>query len=139
MSKIIRIIIDTNLWISFLITNNYSQLDLLISSRKCTIIFSKDLLEEFLEVATRPKLSKYFDIPDLVTLLETIREYGEYVEVTSKIEFLKDAKDDFLLSLSVDGKADYLITGDKELLEVGKYLKTSIISMTEFLGKFKNE
>lgn len=139
MVKINRIIIDTNLWISFLISNQYNQLDFLISSKKCTFIFSQDLLDEFLEVASRPKLRSYFSNSDIESLLEIISEYSEFIEVISKIVFLQDAKDDFLLSLAVDGEADYLITGDKELIEVGKFNKTEIISMSEFLKKFDSE
>jgi hypothetical protein len=45
-----RVIIDTNLWISFLISKNYSQLDGIILSRKSTLIFSEELLNEFLTV-----------------------------------------------------------------------------------------
>ena len=139
MVKINRIIIDTNLWISFLISNQYNQLDFLISSKKCTFIFSQDLLDEFLEVASRPKLRSYFSNSDIESLLEIISEYSEFIEVISKIVFLQDGKDDFLLSLAVDGEADYLITGDKELIEVGKFNKTEIISMSEFLKKFDSE
>ncbi|MGB5032768.1 MAG: putative toxin-antitoxin system toxin component, PIN family [Saprospiraceae bacterium] len=139
MVKINRIIIDTNLWISFLISNQYNQLDFLISSKKCTLIFSQDLLDEFLEVANRPKLRSYFSNADIESLLEIITEFSEFIEVNSKIVFLQDAKDDFLLSLAVDGEADYLITGDKELIEAGKFNKTEIISMSEFLKKFDSE
>ena len=88
MVKINRIIIDTNLWISFLISNQYNQLDFLISSKKCTFIFSQDLLDEFLEVASRPKLRSYFSNSDIESLLEIISEYSEFIEVISKIVFL---------------------------------------------------
>ncbi len=139
MAKKFRVIIDTNLWISFLISNQYNQLDLLISSKNCTLIFSQALLDEFIEVARRPKLEKYFALSDLETLIKTINDFAVFINVTSKVEFLKDAKDDFLLSLSVDGNADYLITGDKELLEVVNYNETKIISITQFLRKFDIE
>lgn len=129
----IRVIIDTNLWISYLITNQYQQLDPLITSEKCILLFSEALMSEFLEVAGRPKLSKYFAENDLEILIGTIKDFSLFINVTSKVKFLKDAKDDFLLSLAVDGKADFLITGDKELLKVGKYAGTRILSMTEFL------
>ena len=132
-----RVIIDTNLWISFLISNNFSKLDKILNYKHCTIIFSQELLEEFIEVSSRPKLMKYFGQFALATIVETIEEFAEFIDVTSQIKFLNDSKDDFLLSLAIDGKADYLITGDKELLEVGKYNGTIIISMTEFLNKFE--
>ncbi len=138
MNEKSRIIIDTNLWISFLINKNNNQLDVIINSKKCTIIFSQELLDEFIEVTSRPKLKKYFETPAIESILETIEEFAEFIKVTSNIEFLNDSKDDFLLSLAYDGNADFLITGDKELLEVKKYNGTEIISMTEFLLKYKS-
>jgi putative PIN family toxin of toxin-antitoxin system len=135
MSKKSRVIIDTNLWISFLISNDFNKLDKIIESKLCTIIFSQELLDEFIEVSKRPKMMKYFGQSALEAIVETIEGFSEFIDVTSQIKFLNDSKDDFLLSLAIDGKADYLITGDKELLEVKKYGETEIISIAEFLLK----
>jgi len=55
-----RIIIDTNLWISFLLSNDNSKLDKLLSSKEAVLLFSKELLEEFIDVVSRTKLKKYF-------------------------------------------------------------------------------
>ncbi len=129
----IKVIIDTNLWISFLITNNYTQLDEIIFARKCTLIFSEELLDEFLTVIKRPKFRRFFSQEDTESLIETIQEYADFVEVNSRVKFCRDAKDDFLLSLSKDSSADYLITGDKDLLDVKKFESTKIITMTQFL------
>ena len=54
-----RIIIDTNLWISFLLTNNYTKLDVILSKGR-KLLFSQQLIEEFVKVVQRPKLKKYF-------------------------------------------------------------------------------
>lgn len=80
---------------------------------------------------------KYFGQSAIKEILETIEEYAEFIDVTSQIKFLNDNKDDFLLSLAIDGKVDYLITGDKELLGVKKYGETEIISITEFLLNYE--
>ncbi|MBK9257293.1 MAG: putative toxin-antitoxin system toxin component, PIN family [Saprospiraceae bacterium] len=100
---------------------NFNKLDKIIHSKHCTIIFSQELLDEFMEVTNRPKLIKYFGQPALEDLLETIEEFAEFIDVTSQIKFLNDSKDDFLLSLAIDGKADYLITGDKEFFINGSF------------------
>jgi hypothetical protein len=50
-----RIILDTNLWISFLITNQFTELDELIETDKIILIFSDELLAEFIDVVSRPK------------------------------------------------------------------------------------
>lgn len=137
MNKRSRIIIDTNLWISYLISNNFFQIDKIINSRFCIIIFSQELLDEFVEVSSRPKFMKYFEQSSLEKILENIEEFAEFIQVHSEVKFLTDSKDDFLLSLAIDGKADYLVTGDKELLEVKKYGDTEIISIAEFIAKYE--
>jgi putative PIN family toxin of toxin-antitoxin system len=134
-NKVSRIIIDTNLWISFLITKNFTRLDEIIFSKKCVLIFSRELLEEFLTVAKRPKFRRFFSSSDIEEILETIQEYAEFIEVTSKTEVCKDPKDNFLLSLSLDGNADFLLTGDNDLLILTKFRKTSIVTISDFLDE----
>ncbi|MCX2492681.1 putative toxin-antitoxin system toxin component, PIN family [Pedobacter sp. PF22-3] len=127
-----RIILDINLWISFLISKDFSKLDEIIFSKKSILIFSKELLEEFIEVVKRPKFRRYFAQTDIEELLETIDEYGEFIVVKSRIEICRDAKDNFLLSLAVDGKADFLLTGDQDLLMIEKIGNTNIKTISSF-------
>jgi len=130
-----RIIIDTNLWISFLLTNDFSKLDKIFKNKTVLLLFSQTLLDEFLEVSQRPKLKKYFSLPDLEALLFQIKEEAEFIEVTSNIKLCRDPKDDFLLSLAKDGKATHLITGDKDLLDIIKFGKTKITTIKDYLLK----
>jgi putative PIN family toxin of toxin-antitoxin system len=133
-SKPQRVILDTNLWISFLISKNYSKLDDILFSKKCVLVFSAELLEEFLEVTRRPKFRRFFPASDVEELLETIQEYADFVEVTTKVEVCRDTKDNFLLSLAHDGKADILLTGDDDLLVLEKYNKTTILTISDFVN-----
>lgn len=130
-----RVILDTNLWISFLITNNFSQLDDLLSKDKCILIFSDELLEEFLSVTKRPKFKKFFSQEIVTKLLDAIKEFTEFVEVKSQVNLCRDEKDNFLLALAKDGKVDFLITGDKDLLVLEKFGSTSILTITQYFGR----
>ena len=132
-NKVSRIIIDTNLWISFLITKDFIKLDEIIFSRQGILVFSQELLDEFLAVARRPKFRRFFSSTDIEEILETIDEYADFVKVQTKIEVCRDAKDNFLLSLSIDGQADFLLTGDKDLLGLTKFGETTIITIADFL------
>ncbi len=136
-NKPFRIIIDTNLWISFLITKDYKKLDNSIKSGKVKLLFSLELIEEFLTVANRPKFKKYFSKKDLELLLDLFDVYGELVDVKSHVEICRDTKDNFLLSLAKDANAKYLITGDKDLLILKKIDRTNIIDLTQFVKKIK--
>jgi hypothetical protein len=133
-NKILRVVIDTNIWISFLITKDFSKLDKIIFTQKCTLVFSDELLAEFLEVSKRPKFRRFFPQSDIEELLETIEEYADFITVASKIEVCSDPKDNFLLSLSLDGKADFLLTGDNDLLVLGDFEGTKITTLSNFLA-----
>lgn len=130
-----RVIIDTNIWISFLLTNNLSRLDKLFTQDVIVLLFSEELLEEFIEVSKRPKFKKYFSQTDMDFLLSAIHNKAILVDVKSRVKQCRDSQDDFLLSLAKDGKADYLITGDKDLLDIGAFGKTQIISIAGFLAQ----
>ena len=134
-NKANRIILDTNLWISFLIFKDLSKLDSLLFDKKIVLIFSDELLDEFLEVTKRPKFKKYFSKKDIETIVNSIDEYAEFVTVKSKINSCRDPKDNFLLSLAKDGKANFLLTGDTDLLEIGFFENTSIQTISGFLNQ----
>ncbi len=132
-----KVIIDINLWISYLINNNYRWLDNLIKCKKIELIFSDELLSEFIDVVKRPKLSKYFSYDDINRLLLIIKNYASFQKVCSNIEICRDRKDNFLLSLAADSNANYLLTGDLDLLEIKQIHKTRIITINQFKEIFK--
>jgi len=132
LTKRSRIIVDTNLWISYLISKGFKSLDRLIFDNQAVLIFSSELIDEFVKVSKRKKFSNYFNSSDIKKLLLIFDSYGEIVKVTSKISACRDSKDNFLLSLSVDGKADYLITGDDDLLELKTFKQTRILKISDF-------
>ena len=99
------------------------------------LLFSDELLAEFIDVCQRPKLKKYFSDSDLRVLLVAIRKYAEFIEVKSTIKVCRDPKDNFLLALAKDGKASHLITGDRDLLDMKRYKQTTIESFSTYLTR----
>jgi len=130
-----RVIIDTNLWISFLLTKDFLKLDKFFNNQSSRLLFSQELLDEFIEVTKRPKFQKYFSRNDLQDLLQELSLQAEFIAVTSTIEACRDPKDNFLLSLAVDGKATHLIMGDKDLLDLKNYEETRIVTITAYLTR----
>lgn len=96
-------------------------------------MFSEELLYEFLQVISRPKFRKYFSDKDVANLLEDIHNYADFIDVHSHVNVCRDKKDNFLLALCTDGKADFLITGDEDLLVLKKFKKTSILKISDYL------
>jgi uncharacterized protein len=130
-----RVIIDTNLLISFLINRDYSKLDRILSHKQITLLYSQELIDEFIEVASRPKFKRYFSVGNIQDVVLQISTRADFIEVLSTVDICSDPKDNFLLALAKDGKATHLLTGDKDLLSLKKYARTELITITEYLGR----
>lgn len=130
-----RVIIDTNLWISFILTGKFSKLDKILNDGSIVLLFSTELQDEFIEVARHPKFRKYFPEEDLINLLHQIEKNAEFIDVEFEVNKCRDPKDNFLLSLAHDGRATHLISGDKDLTSIEKFGDTVILSLAEYLGK----
>lgn len=126
-------ILDTNLWISFLIKGNLEKVQELLFNDDYILIFSRELLDEFLDVVQRPKFQKYFSPSNIEVALEIIIDFSIFVDVSTEVNVCRDPKDNFLLSLAADSKAKYLVTGDNDLLVLENFNGTKIISVSEFL------
>ncbi len=130
--KSVKVIFDTNIWISFLIGKRLANIKPYISNRSITIIITEQLLSEIKIVTRREKLIKYFperSVKELIELLETI---GENIDIEPKNHLSRDPKDNFLLDLIDYSKADYLVTGDKDLLEHNPFNTAKILTPEEF-------
>jgi len=128
-----RVIIDTNLWISFLLTKDFTRFDTIIADKKLVLLFSQELIDEIVEITQRIKFRKYFPLDDIERLLLKIRNRADFIKIKCTVTDCRDPKDNFLLSLSVDGEATHLITGDKDLLVLKVYGETKILTITEYL------
>ncbi len=137
-SNFVRLIIDTNIWISFLISDKHRKLDNLLSRPKTKILFSTELLEEINRVSIFPKLKKYFPPHVVEEMLLSLEDYIDLIQVKSKVDICRDPNDNFLLALAKDGNANFLITGDKDLLALKMFGKTKIVTLTNFLEELKH-
>ena len=134
-NRALNVVIDTNLWISFLISHRYDRIDNLLLIERIKFLFSEELLTEISATITKPKISKYFGADALDEMLSKLDTFMEFIEVHSKVNKCRDEKDNFLLALAKDGNADYLITGDSDLLDLKKFGRTHIVTIVEFLDR----
>jgi putative PIN family toxin of toxin-antitoxin system len=132
-----KVVLGTNLWISFLISKDFSFLDNFIEKGRIKLIFSEELFSEFISVSERPKFQKYFSKNDIKYLTRIMDKYGELVTVTTVVNECRDYKDNFLLNLAIDSKADYIATGDNDLLELKRIRETKILTIRELLDEIQ--
>jgi putative PIN family toxin of toxin-antitoxin system len=83
-------------------------------------------------VTARPKLKKYFPKESVTELIELLETIAERVEVKSTHFISRDPKDNFLFDLIDAAKADYLVTGDKDLLAHNPFMSAHILTPIEF-------
>ena len=121
-----RTVFDTNIWISYFLNENFSELIRL--RRECRVLFlrSTPLLSELKEVISRKKfISKNFNVEKLIDFYNGITKF---CETKPLFKDCPDSKDNFLFDLAIQGKANYLVSGDKKVLETR--IKNSTIILT---------
>jgi uncharacterized protein len=131
-----KLVIDTNLFVSAGINrHSRERLDRVLRNTEWIILLDQTLLAEVDEVLHRPKFSKYISHEEATRFLDLLAERGLLVRTTEVVKVSPDPKDDFLLALCSEHEADYLLTGNKiDLLDLGSFGKTRIITLTDFLA-----
>ena len=135
-----RIIIDTNLWISLLIGKRLSELRMLCNSDMIDVYICDTLIDEFLRVASHEKIRKYAGHERVVQTLELMKASCILSSVKEGVvaSGLRDANYLYLIALAETVNADYILTGDKDLLSLQSHQKTFIVTYKEFIVIFEN-
>jgi putative PIN family toxin of toxin-antitoxin system len=131
----VKVVLDTNVLISAIMFGGKSRDVLAMGiSGKIRIALSQDILKELAEVL----VGKKFRVP-IVVVQQTIHEISEMAElviVTDKVNVIKsDPDDNRILECAVSAKADYIVSGDSELLTLRDFKKIKILSPSDFLLK----
>ena len=128
----IKAVVDTNVLISGFIWGGTPKkiIDKFRFERSFLLVFSPELIHEF-----RGKLLHKFHLrPELVNQwVEELSLYTELVipELTAKI--CRDPKDNMILDTAKSTSANYIVTGDKDLLSLRTFSTITIVSPKEFL------
>lgn len=130
-----RIIFDNNIWISFLIGKRLSELRPVFSRTDVEIFYCDELEQEFLDVAHRPKIQKYVNEQQIERVHQLMVCTCHHEAIASLDQTsVRDPKDVYLLALSEAVKADYLVSGDSDLLEVNEHQQTKIVDFEKIIG-----
>ncbi len=99
------------------------------------VLVSVPVLLELAEVLSREKFDKYVTHDERMRFMVGFLKVAAMIETGEAITACRDPKDDKLLELAVSGKADFLVTGDKDLLVLNPFRGVEIITPREFLDK----
>jgi putative PIN family toxin of toxin-antitoxin system len=134
MSKI-RIVLDSNVILSAALFRQSSPRQALDKAAVSgQILMSSEIIGELEDIFNRPKFDKYSSKQVRNEFLNDFLTVVENVEIAQKIAICRDRKDDKFLELAVNGKADYIITGDQDLLVLNPFQDIAIISVSDYLS-----
>ncbi len=140
----LRVVIDTNVFVSAAITQEGKASRILKSwrERELEVIISPDILKEIGRVIFKSKIKKISSWTDKERY-QFIRDLAMICILTSGSPPLQKttqhAPDDKFLAAAVEGKADYIVSGDHHLKDLKIYKGIRIVSVTEFLEILDNE
>lgn len=128
-----RIILDTNIWISFLIGHHLPEVRRIVTDERFEVVVCPQLMGEIIDVAKREKIRKYVTSTDVSDILRVLRAFCRMVETEVEAQSnIRDPKDLYLLSLAEKVNAVYIVSGDADLTTIGCHRNTKIITLTEF-------
>ena len=129
-----KVIIDTNLWISFLIGHKAGFVRRMLTDLRFDVYFCARLIEEIRDVASRDKIRRHINPNDISDLLAIINAFCQFVTIESEISptAVRDPKDLYLLALADTIGADYIVSGDADLTDLGQYNQTRIMKLADF-------
>jgi uncharacterized protein len=133
-----RVVLDTNVIASGLITPTGPPGTILIAwkDRRLDLIISPSLLREVTDILRRPKISRTYGlsvgaVAGLMHLLDS-----QAIRVPGRLAIprtARDPRDDHILACAVEGHADYLITGDRDLLHIERFRDIPIVSPATYI------
>jgi len=131
------VVLDTSVFISaVLFSGPPSRLVSLWQHDKIALLFSSEVLKEYLRVLSYPRFRLTKE--EIKSLIEVeVMPFTEPVKIRTRLHIIdQDPSDNKFLELAVDGKADTILSGDKHLLDLASYEGIEIISVAEFLKRF---
>lgn len=135
-----RVLLDANLFISYLLDpqrpGTIQSIFQALKQERFTLLASRALFEEISTVVTnRPHLTPFITKAHALKLQELIESLAEMIPSIAEPlpTLVRDPKDDYLIAYAVIGGADYLVTGDDDLLALKKVGNVQIIAPAAFV------
>jgi len=139
MGKTVKVVFDTNVWVSFFLNKILSKDLSNILTKEVTVYVSKDILTEISKVLTYPKINRILKNTDFTQrdILLAIAQNTCLVEPKTKITLITDdSEDNKILECSQEADADFIVTGDNHLLKLREFNQTKILAPREFIDHY---
>jgi putative PIN family toxin of toxin-antitoxin system len=129
-----RIVFDTNAFVSYaLIADSITGKAVRKAMHAAVLLASQPTLDELAEVLSRRKFDAYASLEQRKSFVKLIASTVELIPVTAVIRACRDPKDDKFLEVAVNGRADLIVTGDKDLLSLDPFHGIAIMTRAGYL------
>lgn len=127
-------VIDTNVFLSALLRSRTTRpvIEALIA-RRFQLVTSELLIEELADVLSRPAWCRALNPSECRELFAIIREAATVIQRTPRVRVCRDPEDNALLACALAGHAEFLVTGDRDLLILHPFRGIDILPPNEFL------
>jgi len=134
MTPRLRLVFDTNVIVSAdLFEDSVPGQALSLALDLGTLLLSEALIEELRAVLSRPRFDRYATRAEREEFLRDLICEAATIAITQQIQACRDANDDKILELAVNGEAEYIVTGDDDLLVMNPFRGINIVTPAEFL------
>jgi putative PIN family toxin of toxin-antitoxin system len=142
--RLLCVVLDTNIYVSGVILSRGTPFEILEAWRKQAYILvaSEAIIAEIERVLRYPRIRDRYHITDAdnVRLIASLRADALIVPDSNTANGIcSDPDDDKFLACAATAQADYIVTGDPDLLILGQYEKTVILKPHEFLNRLQME
>ncbi len=129
-----RYVFDTNVLVSALLfASSRPGVAFLTAIDQGNVLISAALFSELHEVLDRPKFHRYITHSQRERFLDRFVRKAEIVEIRERVRACRDPKDDAVLEVAVNGRADYIVTGDGDLLTLDPFRGTKILTPSDLV------
>lgn len=128
-----RILIDTNIWISYLIGKTLAELKEVIENPRIEVIVTEELISEITETFKREHLVKYFKDDKFTDFWNYLNKISLDIKLSNLPDICRDVDDNYLLAIADQTNCDFIITGDKDLLVLEQYKGVKILRFRDFM------
>jgi len=134
-----RVVLDTNFWVSYLISRRppiADVVDIHLARGDFEALTSLVLLEELARVLQYPKLQRYYDPETRLRFVALVAALSEPVDLPESVPAIcRHAADDWVIATAVVGNAQFIVSGNKHLLELKQIGKVTILSPRQFVER----
>ncbi len=131
-----RVVIDTGVLVSaVLLPRSIPRQAVDAALRRAKLLISEETATELDDVLRRPKFDKYVTVALRLEFLAALVNSAEIVAIEQPVTGCRDPRDDKFLALAVNGRADFIVSGDQDLLVLHPFQGISIVSPVVFLAR----